>query len=140
MPKQNTSNTSQTKSNKGDRRTNPFIRKLTVEMLNNTYINPDTNRVDPEFGRDFVCEKIRRSIIAPLESITYEQWIELANDAYRWHLDTERREKELAAEALLYKAANDPELLEALERKLNAIRDSKVSVSSHAMRQTAIAS
>lgn len=139
MPKQNTSDNSQTKSNNGERRTNPFVRKLTVEMLTNTYVNPGTNRVDPEFGRDFVLEKIRRSIIAPLEGITFEQWIDLTNDAFRWHLDT-RHEKELAAEALLDKAANDPEILEALERKLTAIRDSKVSVSNHPVRQTAIAS
>lgn len=123
MPKQNASNNSQTKSNNGERRTNPLIRKLTVEMLTNSYVDPQTNKVDPEFGRDFVLEKIRRSIIAPLDGITYEQWLEVANDAFRWHLDTEQREKESAAEALLDKAMNDPELLEALKRKLATIEE-----------------
>lgn len=101
-----------------EKRTNPGTKKLSVDMLNDIYVDPDTRKVDPRFGRDFVLERIRRSILSQLSEISSDDWIHLAGEAFQWHLDEGKRQKQLEAKALLDKGADDPIFMAALQKEL----------------------
>ena len=118
-----------------------FAKKVELEMLSNTYVDRETQRVDPRYNRQFVIEKWRKATIGTLPSLTYEEWCNISAEIFNLQLEYDRDRKAAAAAAVLDKAAHDPELLAALEARIEEIknaRESRVSDRGRAARQTAL--
>lgn len=127
----------------GDRPAISLIKKPEIEMLSNIYVDKATGKVDPRYGRSFVVDQWRRATIAKLPMLKLDEVHQLVDEMFSLQLELDRDHKAAEAQAVLDKAVDDPEFLEALEiriAEIKAAQESRVSDRGRGARSAAIAS
>jgi hypothetical protein len=129
-------------SNNGDTSAISLKKNPEIEMLSNIYVDKATGKVDPRYNRAFVVDQWRRATIAKLPTLKLDEVHQLVDEMFNMQLELDRDKKAAAAQAVLDKAADDPELLAALEARIaeiKAIHDSRISDRGRGARQTVLA-
>lgn len=96
---------------------NRFSKRPTPDMLSNTYTDPETGEIDPKYGREFVLEQMDRWFISTL-SLPKREFIALCEEAYEWHQNASKREKQMTILELLDNVDGDTEALQMLQNEL----------------------
>lgn len=96
---------------------NRFSKRPHPSMLSNTYVDSDTGEIDTQYNRDFVLEQMDRWFISTL-SLPKSEFIALCEEAYEWHDNSSKREKQLTILELLDSVNGDKEALQMLQNEV----------------------
>ena len=100
------------------KRTNPWMHKLSAQMIADPF---PLDFIDGMDSKEYALEKLRREVIAPLGFASQKDWLEFARQGWSWAENSSIREKQAEVNSLISRIEDDPELIQLLRDKLEAL-------------------
>lgn len=103
---------------KRTRRGNPLMNSLSSDFLSDPR---PLEFADGMPSDEFAMEKCVRFVVEPLKFETEKEWLAFAKRVWTWAQQAEERHKAAAADELIARLGDDPELIGILKKKLAAL-------------------